>query len=91
MLQEICDSHPKTVSDPSAIISLEEFGDSSLNLVARAFLGDVESRISVLDDLHTQVNQAFVDAGIEISFPQRDLHVRSVDGAATSAFFKPQQ
>ena len=88
ILQEICDSHPKTVGDPATIVSLEEFGDSALNLVARSFLGEVESRIIVLDDLHTQINQAFVDAGIEISFPQRDLHVRSIDESAAAILKK---
>jgi potassium efflux system protein len=39
----------------------------------------------VTDSLHTQINNAFNDAGIEISFPQRDLHLRTVDGVASDA------
>ena len=85
ILLEVCSQHPKTVSDPPTAVSFEEFGDSSLNLVVRTFLSDVESRVPVIDDLHTQINQAFIEAGIEIPFPQRDLNVRSIDPVAADA------
>jgi potassium efflux system protein len=31
-----------------------------------------------IHDLHTMIARAFREAGIEIAFPQRDLHLRSV-------------
>lgn len=82
ILKEVCNNHPKTVADPPTNVAFEEFADSSLSLTVRTFIGDVESRVLVIDELHTQIYQAFGDAGIEISFPQRDLHIRSIDPAA---------
>ncbi len=79
ILLEVCSQHPKTVADPPTSVAFNEFGASALNLVARTFISDVESRVPVTDDLHTQINQAFNEAGIEISFPQQDLHIRSFD------------
>ncbi len=77
LLYEICANHPKIVDDPGTIITFEEFADSSLNLVIRTFLGEVDSRLRVVDQLHMRINEAFEKAGIEISFPQQDIHVRS--------------
>ena len=45
----------------------------------RAYLPDLENRIGTITDLHTEIDRRFADAGIEIAFPQRDLHVRSGD------------
>jgi len=39
----------------------------------------------VLTELRTQVAQRFREEGIEIPFPQRDLHVRSLDEEALRA------
>ena len=33
----------------------------------------------MVHDMHTLVNDRFNESGIEIAFPQRDLHLRSVD------------
>jgi potassium efflux system protein len=42
----------------------------------------MDNRITTISDLHTDIDRRFKEAGIEIPFPQRDLHVRSVDGKA---------
>jgi len=85
ILLDVCKNHPKTVDDPPPSVIFEGFGDSSLNLVARAFLDDVESRPQVIDQLNTQINAAFNEAGIVIAFPQRDLHICSIDEQATDS------
>ena len=45
--------------------------------VARQILGSVLSRGRALDELHTEVYRRFGLEGIEIPFPQRDVHLRS--------------
>ena len=77
ILLKICKSHPRVVEDPASTVIFNEFGDSSLNLISRCFVHDIECRMAVIDQLHTQINDEFIDAGIEISFPQQDLHIRS--------------
>jgi potassium efflux system protein len=91
LLRQACAEHPKVLEDPPPLISFEEFGDSSLNLVVRAFLPDVESRLIVVDDLHGEINRSFRQAGIEIAFPQRDLHLRSIDADVKQSLGQPTE
>ena len=77
ILLKICSSHPRVVDNPATSVIFNEFADSSLNLISRCFVQDIECRMAVIDQLHTQINDAFNDAGIEISFPQTDLHIRT--------------
>lgn len=76
---DICQEHPSIVDEPATSITFEEFADSSLNLGVRTFLGEVSSRLAVVDALHSRINTEFNEAGIEIAFPQRDMNLRSVD------------
>ena len=79
LIFDICKSHPSIVDEPPTQITFEEFGDSTLNLVVRTYLNEVTSRLPVIDSLHMQINDKFNEAGIEIAFPQQDLHLRSID------------
>ena len=70
--------NPLVMRDPAPSVLFRQFGDSSLNFDLRAYVADFESYLPVLNDLHMCITKAFRQAGIEIPFPQRDLHVRSV-------------
>jgi len=72
------DDVAKTNYLPEPKVLFREFGDSSLNFELRVFLLNVDSRLSVISDLNFAIDKAFREAGIEIPFPQRDLHVRSL-------------
>ena len=39
----------------------------------------MDNRLSTIHELHTAINREFEKAGIEIAFPQRDLHIRSIE------------
>jgi len=54
------------------------FGDSSLDFELRVFLKEINGRLIVISDLNFAIDKAFRVANIEIPFPQRDVHVRSV-------------
>jgi potassium efflux system protein len=55
------------------------FGDSSLDFELRAFTEAFRGFLPVTSDLLVAITAALEEAGIEIPFPQRDLHLRSVD------------
>ncbi|MFG0254549.1 MAG: hypothetical protein ACF787_05560, partial [Rhodopirellula sp. JB053] len=67
--------------DPPPVATFEGFGDSALNMVLRAYLPSLDNRLEVIHQLHTNINNAFQEEGIEIAFPQRDLHIRTHAGA----------
>lgn len=57
------------------------FGDSSLNFELLVWMNiRTYQRNKVASDLYFAVFEAFKEAGIEIPFPQRDLHIRSAEG-----------
>ena len=68
----------KTRYVPEPRVLFREFGDSSLNFELRVFLHNVDSRLSIISDLNFAIDKAFRKEGIEIPFPQRDLHVKSM-------------
>ncbi len=70
-------SHPLIMAEPGPLATFEGFDDSSLRLVLRCYLPNLDNRLGVTTELHTAIAQAFADAGIEISFPQRELHLRT--------------
>ncbi len=78
LLLKAANEHPMVLKDPAAIASFEGFGDNSLNVILRAFLPTLDNRLQVITDLHTAINRSFRDAGLEIAYPQRDLHIRTV-------------
>jgi small-conductance mechanosensitive channel len=45
----------------------------------------VDHRLQVVSDLHQDIDRRFRQAGIEIPFPQRDLHVRGVENTNNAA------
>ena len=63
---------------PKPIVLFREFGDSSLNFELRVFLHNVDNRLSIISDINFAIDKAFREEGIEIPFPQRDLHVKSL-------------
>ncbi|MFN3193643.1 MAG: mechanosensitive ion channel domain-containing protein [Aureliella sp.] len=74
----VCLEHSNIMREPGPIVTFEGFGDNTLNIVLRAYLATLDNRLSTVHELHERIYQAFNDAGIEIAFPQRDLHIRSV-------------
>ena len=59
-------------------VLFREFGDSSLNFELRVFLKEIEGRLGIISDLNFAIDKAFREANIEIPFPQRDVHVRTL-------------
>ncbi len=67
--------------DPPPWAVFKGFGDSSLNFVLYAWVNRYDDGLSVMSQLAVAINGALKDAGIEIPFPQRDLHLRSIDSS----------
>ncbi|QDT97119.1 mechanosensitive ion channel domain-containing protein [Gimesia aquarii] len=72
---KILNDHPLILSNPQPSITFESFGESVLNLNLRAYLPNLENRLTVIHELHTSIHEQFNEAGIEIAFPQQDVHL----------------
>jgi potassium efflux system protein len=75
LLDEAAREHEKVLDEPPPSVIFDCFGDNSLNLTLRCFVGAQDDRMPTLTQLHEAINQKFNDAGIVISFPQRDVHL----------------
>ena len=72
---EYCDG------DPEPRVRFREFGESSLNFELLAWIASPELRGRCIDALLTDIYERFQREGIQIPFPQRDVHVRTMPPA----------
>jgi potassium-dependent mechanosensitive channel len=78
IMLEVLEAHPYVLSDPPPMVTLEGFGESTLNFVARAYLPNLENRMATIHDLHTTFHSRLKAEGISLAFPQRELHLRTM-------------
>jgi len=78
VLLEVAQANPNVKKDPEPFVAFEEFADSTLNLTLRAYVS-IDVRLRTRSQLNHAILERFREEGIEIAYPQRDLHVRSVD------------
>ena len=81
VLRQVAEANERVLADPPPQALFLGFGDSSLSFVLRVFSPDAANLLPIRHELHMAIDKAFREAGIEISFPQRDLHLRSVPRA----------
>ncbi len=75
----VAHSHPDVLADPSPEVIFAELGESSLNFELRVWtIQQVQTPTRLKSDLYFTIFEAFREEAIEIPFPQRDLHIRSI-------------
>ena len=84
LLLKVAQVHPLILDDPKPIATFEGFGDSTLNLVLRCYLPDLQHRLPTISELHFAIDREFRNAGIEIAFPQQDIHIRTIQQPLTT-------
>jgi small-conductance mechanosensitive channel len=84
-LKECALAHPGVMKNPEPGIWFRSFGDSSLDFELGVRVTEVDNRSQIESDLRQEIERRFRQAGIEIPFPQRDLHVRSVENTSNAA------
>lgn len=81
ILEKVGRDHPSVITDgsyPEPKVLFLGFGDSALNFELRCFVRNIDNRLQVVSDLNFAIDAAFRAEGVEIPFPQRDLHLRSM-------------
>lgn len=79
VMMETVKTTPRVLSDPAPSVLLIGFGESSLDFSIRIFVNELSDRLPVTHDLHVRLERAFRENNISIPFPQREVHVHSVE------------
>lgn len=77
VMEDVLRSLPLVLDEPEPEVFFLGFGDSSLDFSLRAFSRQLADRLPLMSEIHREVLKALREHGIEIPFPQRDLHIRS--------------
>lgn len=82
-LESVAEAHTEVCRTPEARVRFREFGDSSLNFELLCWIDRPVDRGRLRHELLCAVYKTFMSEKIEIPFPQRDLHVRTMPDPAT--------
>jgi small-conductance mechanosensitive channel len=75
MLKEVAKQHPEVLAHPEPSAFFLGFGDSALNFELRAWVADIGRLVPVKSEVAVALAEAFEAAGIQIPFPQREVHI----------------
>jgi small-conductance mechanosensitive channel len=76
-LLDAANQHSDVLSIPPPNVFFLGFGDSSLDFDLLAWISEPRKQFQIKSDLYFLIHELFQERGVEIPFPQRDLHVRS--------------
>jgi small-conductance mechanosensitive channel len=85
VLLETSKANPDVLQEPEPYVLFMGFGDSSLDFEVRAWTGNFDFFLRVRSELCVAFEASLRAVGIQIPFPQRDLHIRSVSTAQADA------
>ncbi len=74
VLLDLAKAHPKVLPEPAPDVLVSDLGESSVNLVLRAWV-DTPEFVTTRSELTEAITVGFARAGVSIPYPQRSLHV----------------
>ncbi|MDF3131223.1 mechanosensitive ion channel [Kiritimatiellaeota bacterium B1221] len=77
LLLQAAEENVRVLKTPAAKVWFRAFGDSSLNFELLCWIPSAERKFDTISELNYAIDAAFRANGVEIPFPQRDLHLRS--------------
>jgi potassium efflux system protein len=84
VMEETLMQQPLILDEPAPKAFFVGFGESSLDFNLYVFSRQLADRFPITHAVHQDILQALIDNGINIPFPQRDLHMRSVTEASST-------
>ena len=83
-LLDCAQSNPKLMKNPEPQVLFMSFGESRLDFELRVWIWNIDDMLPIRSELHQDIERRFREAEIEIAFPQRGLHLRNLEGSAST-------
>jgi small-conductance mechanosensitive channel len=77
LLIELADTEPKIAGEPAPEVRCTAFKDSSIELALVCWINEAQDDLAVISNLNFAIDRVFRQHGIEIAFPQIDVHMRA--------------
>ncbi|RVU31483.1 mechanosensitive ion channel [Neptunomonas marina] len=75
LLLAAANQHERVLKDPAPEAYFLAFGASSLDMELRLYVNSLSDRLAVTHELNEIIDRQFKEAGLEIAFPQLDVHL----------------
>lgn len=79
LISEAIEAEPSALEEPEPSVFIVAIEEGQIVFEARVFFYDLYYLLPLQHALYRRIKDAFAEHDIEISFPQKDLHIRSVD------------
>jgi potassium-dependent mechanosensitive channel len=79
LLNDILNKHTELVKDPEPLVFFSGLGESSLDFTLLFWINDYIHGRRIKSEILFSIFKVLKENNIEIPFPQRDLHLRSID------------
>ena len=86
LLKQVVANEVQALRDPKPVVLFKGFGSSSLDFEVRFWAPNYLTYVQLASDVAVAAYDALTAAGIEIPFPQRDLHLKTMDPAIAKTF-----
>jgi small-conductance mechanosensitive channel len=80
ILLKIVAAMPEIMNDPAPGVEFRDFGDSALIFRIRFWISSPDFWLAAPTEVRFNIDEEFKKNGIEIAFPQQDIHIRSANG-----------
>jgi small-conductance mechanosensitive channel len=84
ILLDAAKEHPQILTHPEPYVWFSDFGSSSLDFNLYCFALNITRQLAIQTDLRIAIVKKFREEGIEIPYPQSDIHLRDLDWLKTA-------
>ena len=89
ILLSIVKANSKVLKHPEPYVFARQFSPSSIDFEVHFWAGQAPIWNELKGEIITEIDKTFKKEGIEIPFPQQDLHIRSLDGVQKAISIDP--
>ena len=79
LLTEVIEKHPDVKLDPEPLVLFNDMGESSLDFRLLFWTEQFDQWLRIRSEVIFSIHDILLENDIAIPFPQRDLHVKSID------------